>query len=655
MKLVKKSYNILLGIVFVLSSFGFLVPNKVNADTKDFESGSGTSDDPYIIANAKQLRNVGSRYCGPEYKNTYFKIDTGSNVLDMEHTNMTPICYFLDGTDAESVYASAFYGHFDGNNTEIRDLSITGGSYSGGLFGATNGAKIANVGLGENVEIIVSGKVPGSEIGPVGGIVGSAWNTEISNVWNKALLSTEHSSAGGIVGRLLSGSSITNAYNTGSVSAKVDADNKSLVGGIAGYISNSTIQNVANYSTNISGSGDSDSIGLLVGWVADGNNTIKNAYTIKENTNLNGWGHKDDNSLTDENVAGYARSELTNQENFYGFDFENVWEMGNEYPVLKSTYKESTYTPGDTSEGMTIKYNDQVIDIESFLYNDGRIYVNLYDFCGTPNTSNICSISNSKNDNNVYYIDKNVEVTGDKITSDVSGNTRYTYKVMHTKGEQVYYPYIIVGGNNPEVNRTIEDDVTNQVADVPSCPSDAENYKCDNEHFYVPVRFLSQSLGLRVEWDGENNTVNIKNNFVETFLSKYDVVTTTTEKCNSSSCILNKDGIYTRLNKNHTYYLNVIDKETNENMDYYKGYSFYDSIKNIGDENNPIFKSGVFTINGNKITVDEPTRNDSVMERNIAQVIVYEIKATDQDYQESDYNAGGYPIIFNNVFVCDDC
>ena len=298
------------------------------------------------------------------------------------------------------------------------------------------------------------------------------------------------------------------------------------------------------------------------------------------------------------------------------------------------------------SAGPIIKYNDEIMDIESFLYNNGRTYVNLYDFCSI---SNICSVSNSESDKNVYYIDKNIEVTGDKITSDISGNTQYIYRVTHTKGEMIFYPDIMIA------NRTIQDNATNQTADVPSCPSDIEEYKCDNEHFYVPVRFLSQSLGLRVEWDGENNTVNIKNNFVETFLSKYDVVTTTTKDCNNSSCIVEKNGIYTDVTKGNTYYLNVINKDTNENMDYYKGYSFYDSIKNIGSENNPTFKSGVFTINGSRITVDEPTQNDKVVTKNIAQVIVYEIKTTDQGYQESDYNAGGYPIVINNVFRCNDC
>ncbi len=646
-RIFKKSLNILLGTTITLLTFSFINLNEVEAVNIDrFAGGKGTSDDPYIIDDADGLVALGSSFCGSKYSNTYFKIDTGSKILDLEGTRIIPICSLLSGTDEASVYENAFYGHFDGNNTEITNGEINSNGLSAGLFGATNGAKIANVGIGENILFRVNGKVQGSEIAPVGGIVGSAWNTEITNVWNKGYLYTEHSNAGGIVGRLLSGSSITNAYNAGHVSAKVDADNKSHVGGIVGYMSNSTIQNVANYSPNLSGTGDSESMGLLVGWIADGNNVIKNAYTLKENTELNGWGHADDNSLTDENVAGYTRSELTNQENYYGFDFENVWEMGDEYPVLRNTYKESVHTPGTVGDGLTIKYNDKVIDIESFLYNDGRTYVNLYDFC---DTSNICSVSNDEEDEDVYYIDKNIEVTGDKITSDVSGNTRYTYKVMHTKGEMIFYPYIMIG------NRTIQDDTTYQISDVPSCPSDIEEYKCDNKHFYVPIRFLSQSLGLRVEWDGENDTVNIRNNFVETFLSKYDVVTTTTRDCNNSSCIVEKDGIYTNVNEGHTYYLNVINKDTNRKMDYYRGYSFYDSIRNIGDADDPKYKSGVFTIENSEITINEPTRNDTVFMRNIAQIVVYEIRTFDADYNETDDNAGGYPIVINNVFRCTDC
>lgn len=652
-RILKKSLNIIFGTTITFLTFSFINLNKVEAVNIDkFAGGKGTSDDPYIIDDAAGLIELGANWCGSRYRNTYFKIDTGSKILDLERRRIIPICSFLDGTDEASVYENAFYGHFDGNNTEITNGEINSNGLSAGLFGATNGAKIANVGIGENISFRVNGKVPGSEIAPVGGIVGSAWNTEITNVWNKGYLYTEHSSAGGIAGRLLSGSSITNAYNAGSVSAKVDADNKSFVGGIVGYMSNSTIQNVANYSSSLSGTGDSESMGLLVGWIADGNNTIKNAYTLKENTNLNGWGHADDNSLTDENVAGYARSELTNQENFYGFDFENVWEMGDEYPILRNTYKESVHTPGTVSDGMTIKYNGEVKNIENFLYNDGRTYVNLYEFCSK---SEICSVSNNKKDKDIYYIDKNIEVTGDKIISDVSGNTRYTYRVMHTEGEMIFYPYIMIG------NRTIQDNATNQTADVPSCPSDIEEYKCDEEHFYVPIRFLSQSLGLRVEWDGENNTVNIKNNFVETFLSKYDVVTTTTRDCNNSSCIVEKDGIYTDVREGRTYYLNVIDKETNKLMDYYKLYSFYDSSIKSGGNDNPSYTKGFYTLNKNTIVVSNKEDDENIdtnknqKSQNIAQIVVYEIKTTDQDYQESDYNAGGYPIVINNVFRCNDC
>lgn len=650
MNLIKKVSNILLVLVLTLSSFTFLNVRKVNAELR-FTSGKGTSDDPYIINDVRSLINV-SNYCGPEYKDTYFKINVDNKILDMSGRTIAPICSFDNGTDESSVYAHAFYGHFDGNNTEIINFSINSSGYSAGLFGATDGAKIANVGIGEDVSFNVRGKIPDSEIAPVGGIVGAAWNTELSNVWNKAKISTEHSTAGGIVGRFLAGSSITNAYNTGSISAKVGTDNKSMVGGIVGYMSKSSLKNVANYSNSISGSGDADSIGLLVGWIADSNNNINNAYTLKENTSLNGWGHKDEESLTDENVTGYKRSELTDKANFYGFDFDNIWKMGSEYPVLSNSYKENVYTPGTTLEGINIKYNDKDLNVKAFLYNDGRTFVNLYDFC---NNSKICKVSRSEKDNNVYYIDKELETTGDKITSDVSGNTKYTYRVMHTKGEKVYYPFIIIGGNNADENRTLQDDVTNQTSDVVSCPSDAEDYKCDENHFYVPIRFLSQSLGLKVEWDGENKVVNIKNTFIESFLEKYNVVTTTTKDCSDNKCIVNKDGIYTKLNIGNIYYLNVIEKKSNKNMDYYKFYSFYDNIKNIGSEKNPKFKAGVFTINKDQITVDRPTDKDTVQNRNIAQVIMYEIKETDEGYQSSDYNAGGYPIILNNVFSCKDC
>ena len=811
----RKVITNILGITGLIVATIFTSNTIITEADSDFSSGDGTKENPYIISNATELDNL-RKYCGKDFTDTYFKMDIDNETLDMEGKTIEPICSLSNGTNEEEVFKNAFYGNLDGNNIEIDNLTIETDGISGGLFGATNGSTIENIGMGENLRVLTYGKTDDSNIAPTGGIVGEAWNTTLSNVWNKGIIKSVGTGVGGIVGRLIQDSTIIDVYNTGSITSDgTDENGDSVVGGLVGYASdNITIENVLNegsvtatgarvggivgnlqgYSSNRNDNGVStlkkarntgsitsdgadksghnmvggiigyasdnitienvlnegeikgegtdvggivgilqghapnrndngvstlkkahntgnitsdgtdeygdsmvggivgyatnnitienvlnegsvtttgarvggivgvlqenslinnslnynqsitgtDHTGLIVGLMPnDSANTVKNSYTLKENTNLNGIGSYFD-TATLENIKGYTAEELKNKDNYLGFDFDSIWTMSNEHAILNLNLNFNNET---TKSDITIKYNDNVIDVENFLYNDGRTYVELNDFC---KESDLCTIDSGTKDNK-YIIDKNMEVTGDISESENGENIKYTYRVEHEKGTKLFEPSIIIGG------RIIDNDVAKQEGDVPSCPEDVENLQCSEDKLYVPVRFLTQSLGLRVEWDGENNTVNIKNNFVETFLSKYDVVTTTTEECDNSNCIVDKENNTTFIEKDNTYYLNVIAKETNENMDYYKGYSFYDSVKNVGDIDNPIFKKGIFTLNGGTMAISKNNEIDSVDERNIAQIIVYEITSEDEGYQESDYNIGGYPIVINEIFKCTNC
>ena len=737
MKNIRKILNSLLSITLILSYFGIINPTKVGAVNSDFASGTGTKNNPYIIKNAKQLQNI-NNYCGKEHNDKYFKIVVSNNIIDMKNKSFIPICSNLDSEDNR--HEKAFYGHFDGNNTEIINLKIETDNFFGGLFGATHESEIKNITIGKNSSITVNGvnKNGYSWVGGlsasdensiienvsnyanvsanhyVGGIVGAGTGTKLYNVSNNANISCDSSYAGGIVGAIYPSYSIVkNATNYGNINiGKSNVFNSSAVGGIVGYAStNVAIENVSNFSSitsevsnvggivgdlnmnstlkNATNSGkvnatsevggivgkiDTESaainifnynqniigtknIGLLIGRINTNNVIVKNAYTLKENTILNGIGNYTEKA-TIENIKGYTKEELKNQDSYVGFDFDNVWIMKNGKAELRfvndseniMVETNDSATSSNISDGPTIKYNDKTLNVTSYLYNDGRTYVNLNEFC---EKSSICNVSIDKKNQNLYTITKNIEITEGTIQNNINENLKYSYMVTHEKGTKEFTPFIIIGGYKPFLTRTIHDDVTNQKSDVPSCP-DVEEYTCDEGRLYVPVRYLSQSLGLRVEWDGENNTVNIKSNLVDTFLEKYDVITTTSKNCNSSNCILVKDGVYTKVKANNEYYLNVIEKSTGKIMDYIKLYSFYDSTKSTGTFDK-IYTRGIFSINKNKIKVTKRSTNDTVLQRNIAQIIVFEIRESDEGYQKSDYNAGGYPIILNNVFVCEDC
>ena len=186
---------------------------------------------------------------------------------------------------------SEFNGKFDGLNYQIQNLTINSDAREVGLFGFVdyNGV-VENVGLtggsvkGTNSAACVGGVV-GLNHGAIrntynrtavtnagdygtGGIVGSNESGEVSRVFNTGAVSAEGKRCvGGIVGE--NEGSISNAYNTGTVSGKRE------IGGVVGDNSGGSISNVYNTGT-VSGSSGSFEIGGIVGTNSGG--SISNVY-----------------------------------------------------------------------------------------------------------------------------------------------------------------------------------------------------------------------------------------------------------------------------------------------------------------------------------------------------------------------------------------
>lgn len=155
--------------------------------------------------------------------------------------------------------ASEFYGTFDGNGYEIKNIYIQDSNYGVGLFGYVKDSTICNV--------KVSGSIIGTASG-TGAIVGYAVNTTISNCYNYAAVkggntNSGYSTTGGIVGYTYN-TKVINCYNEGKVYGGA---------GIVGYGSSGTeILNCINKGT-ISG-GFRAAGGILGGDYA----TIINCY-----------------------------------------------------------------------------------------------------------------------------------------------------------------------------------------------------------------------------------------------------------------------------------------------------------------------------------------------------------------------------------------
>jgi hypothetical protein len=242
--------------------------------------GSGTSGSPWLIKSADDLKklseliNAGTAPYADAGK--YYRLEnniTMPTAAAGSLGNHTPI-----GIDGKP-----FKGYFNGNNKTINVLTINNAPKEYiGLFGYVSGGTIQNLGL-TNVSIVggtYTGGIAGSLEGSganitgcfvtgsvtgnwyVGGIVGNAARSSVSNCYTTCSVSGKNISVGGIVGS--SEGNISKCYATGAISGS------SKVGGIAGTNSNSIYGKVEycvalNVSVNRTSGSETD-FGRVVGY-----------------------------------------------------------------------------------------------------------------------------------------------------------------------------------------------------------------------------------------------------------------------------------------------------------------------------------------------------------------------------------------------------
>jgi hypothetical protein len=232
----------------------------LSAQTATTPSGSGTSNDPYLITSLNDLYWISqnsSSWSG--YFLQTADMDASATSSWNSGAGWLPIAPF---TGLSGTY---FSGTYNGGGHTISGLTIHNTSaYTGwGLFGViwsgtvTNlsvinanvtGAGvvgiIAGLAVGNSVikNCITSGTVSGS-IGDdglgngTGGLVGGAYYysgaSTISDCYSSATVSSSHKNVGGLIGK--NQSSITNCYATGTVTSSMESsNNESCVGGLVG-------------------------------------------------------------------------------------------------------------------------------------------------------------------------------------------------------------------------------------------------------------------------------------------------------------------------------------------------------------------------------------------------------------------------------------
>ncbi len=210
----------------------------------EFAGGSGTAEDPYLVATADQLNKV------RKYRDCHFK-----QILDID------LADFLRGSEsgwspigANNVYVQepAFSGSYDGNSKKIKNLFIYLPDRDHvGLFGLTADAEIKNLDL-ENADVrgrgsvgILAGAPAGTKIincrssgivngGACGGLSGACGSTDNNDCFIQDCFSSATVSGKGVAGGLICAADAVTIVSSCSYSGIITSEG--YAGGIIGYL-----------------------------------------------------------------------------------------------------------------------------------------------------------------------------------------------------------------------------------------------------------------------------------------------------------------------------------------------------------------------------------------------------------------------------------
>jgi len=223
-KNVRHFLKILLGpmiaIILCLATLPLNYP--VLAAPPTYSGGSGTSSDPYLIANEADLDSMATFYLNAASTPTIYYFSLTINIT-LTSPNFTPIG---SPTNFSTYTGKAFNGYFNGNGHTISGLTISGVVNDVALFGVTASSTITNLGL-PNVSV--------SGTNYVGGLIGSAYGDTITNCYVTGSVSGTNN-VGGLIGGDSSGSlTMTKCYFSGNVTGSTTSE---YVGGLVGGIDN---------------------------------------------------------------------------------------------------------------------------------------------------------------------------------------------------------------------------------------------------------------------------------------------------------------------------------------------------------------------------------------------------------------------------------
>ena len=242
-------------------------------------SGSGTFDDPYVIATGSDLASLAKQVnSGTDYSGKFIVLKNdiylNDNHADYEswHTSAPANLWTPIGSNAKY-----FRGIFDGKGYSIYGMYANGGDdgkTGTGLFGGTHNNKITNLHIKDSyvrAQYYVGGMAGVSQQTTFQycSFEGYVYSTNVNNYAG---------AAGGLIGQASQGNSIEQCFTGGTINAY--SRNAGLIGSAPGAGTN-TIKN--SYSVmNVTGLGTKETVGAgtggLVGLLQNGTVKITNSF-----------------------------------------------------------------------------------------------------------------------------------------------------------------------------------------------------------------------------------------------------------------------------------------------------------------------------------------------------------------------------------------
>lgn len=215
------------------------------------------------------------------------------------------------------------------SNVRLVDSYFESNENSGGIVAVASKARVFNCYSAATIKTTVN-----TSHASTGGIVGCVMYSEgmVTNCWNAGKIDSVNSNVGGIAGAVDNGASVSNCYNTGSVSGN------EICCGIAGEIwKGGSVSNCYN-TGKITGNNNSDAVAYIM---SGSYGTVTNCYYLE--------GDKSSNyasSLTESDFKSGKAAYLLNGENNMGVFRQDVSEEGS-YPGFTGSglcYDRSTDT-----------------------------------------------------------------------------------------------------------------------------------------------------------------------------------------------------------------------------------------------------------------------------------------------------------------------